>query len=265
MPEGNEVAQRLRADHWRDACAGLDLRDTSKAWRLLCNLEAKDSVRTATPLLSPSGDRVAAKDQKMAYLLNKYFVSISKSEKKSATSIALNKERKRLDREPDGSEDLVTCNAPFCRAELDGAIAKCKNRKAPGPDKVTPKMVKHLGCIAKDNLLGPIRKLWVESRLPRAWRCATIVPLLKKGKDATNVESYRPISLTSTIGKIVERMVSERLVWSFDSAGILEPEQAGFRAGLSPIDQVSFHAGGGRWVPEVREHICSFYRPKTGL
>lgn len=38
---------------------------------------------------------------------------------------------------------------------------------------------------------------------------------------------------------MAERKVNEQLVWSFESAGILAPEQAGFRIGLSPRDQVN--------------------------
>uniref|UniRef100_A0A2C9JQU0 EF-hand domain-containing protein n=1 Tax=Biomphalaria glabrata TaxID=6526 RepID=A0A2C9JQU0_BIOGL len=89
-------------------------------------------------------------------------------------------------------------------------------------------MVKHLGGIARDKLLEFMNRTWAESRLPGAWKSAVIVPVLKKGKDATNVESYRPISLTSTLGKVAERMefvmglsvlsrgtFQERLQWAF--------------------------------------------------
>ncbi|XP_055883525.1 uncharacterized protein LOC129925948 [Biomphalaria glabrata] len=181
----SELARCVRSDHWNAACAGMDLRDTSKAWRLLRNLEAKDTARTAAPLLSPGGP--VSTVTKMAGLLNRHFAKISKPEKKSAMSKALNKERKRLEREPDEPESQATCNAPFCRAELDRAIAKCKNRKALGPDKVTPEMVKHLGGIARDKLLEFMNRTWAESRLPGAWKSAVIVPVLKKGKDATRV------------------------------------------------------------------------------
>ena len=81
----------------------------------------------------------------MADLLNNSFASISRSEKKTAVSRALNSERKEKEREPDKPEDLETYNAPFCRAELDRAIAKYKLRKAPGPDKVTPDVSKSWG------------------------------------------------------------------------------------------------------------------------
>ncbi|XP_055877154.1 uncharacterized protein LOC129924690 [Biomphalaria glabrata] len=165
----SELARRVRSEYWNAACAGMDLR----AWRLLRNLEAKDTARTAAPLLSPRAP--VSTVTKMAGLLNRNFAKISKPEKKSAMSKALNKERKRLKREPDEPQSQATCNAPFCLAELDRAISKCKNRKAPGPDKVTPEMVKHLGGIARGKLLEFMNRTWAESRLAGAWKSAIIV------------------------------------------------------------------------------------------
>ena len=89
--------------------------------------------RTSAPLISPDGDVASAKE--MADLLNRHFASISRSEKKTAMSKALDKARKEKEREPDKPDDLGTYNAPFCRTELDRAIGKTKLRKAPGPTK----------------------------------------------------------------------------------------------------------------------------------
>ena len=77
---------------------------------------------------------------------------------------------------------------------------------------MTAEMFRHLGGTARDKILEFVNKTWVDSRLPRSWKRAIIVPIAKKGKDATNAESYRPISLTSCFGKIAKRMVNERLV-----------------------------------------------------
>ena len=129
--------------------------------------------------------------------------------RKTCPKPSIRHERKR--REPDKPDDLGTFNAPFCRTELDRAIGKTKLRKAPGPDKVTGEMFRHLGGTARDKILEFVNKTWVDSRLPRAWERAIIVPIAKKEKDATNVESYRPIPLTLCFGKIAERMVNERL------------------------------------------------------
>ena len=74
--------------------------------------------------------------------------------------------------------------------------------------------------------------------IPRAWRNALIKPLLKEGKDAKDTVSYRPISLTSCMGKILEKVIANRLIYVLEERNLLNPNQAGFRPARSTMDQV---------------------------
>ena len=99
-------------------------------------------------------------------------------------------------------------------------------------------MIVNLGSKGKLYLLDFINRTWRESALPAAWRTATINPILKKGKKAGEPRNYRPISLTSSIGKLAERMVNYRLYWWLEKNGILNNSQAGFRRGSRTEDQL---------------------------
>ena len=66
-----------------------------------------------------------------------------------------------------------------------------------------------------------------------------MVPIPKKGKDKTEPNSYRPISLLSCTSKLMERIVNARLVWHLEKKGLLVPQQAGFRKNMSTEDQVA--------------------------
>ena len=61
-----------------------------------------------------------------------------------------------------------------------------------------------------------------------------MIPILKK--DPKQAASYRPISLTSCVGKTMERVVNQRLKW------YLAPEQAGFRQFRATEDQTTYLA-----------------------
>ena len=69
-----------------------------------------------------------------------------------------------------------------------------------------------------------------------------MIPVLKKGKHKNKATSYRPISLLSCTGKLMERMVNTRLTWHLESKNILVNEQAGFRQNMSTEDQVTYIA-----------------------
>ncbi|WP_143558918.1 reverse transcriptase domain-containing protein, partial [Solemya velum gill symbiont] len=62
--------------------------------------------------------------------------------------------------------------------------------------------------------------------------------IAKPGKDSTQANSYRPISLTSCLCKTFERMINSRLVWTLESQNLLSPLQCGFRKRRSTVDHL---------------------------
>ncbi|GBM84859.1 RNA-directed DNA polymerase from mobile element jockey [Araneus ventricosus] len=73
---------------------------------------------------------------------------------------------------------------------------------------------------------------------PTKWKTATVIPILKPGKDPTQPTSYRPISLLSAISKIAEHIILDRLQSHLEMNNILCPEQFGFRKNLSTTHQL---------------------------
>jgi ribonuclease HI len=78
----------------------------------------------------------------------------------------------------------------------------------------------------------------MNSEVPQEWRDAEIRPILKRGKDPSDPASFRPVSLTSVLGKTMERVINQRLKYHLESHELLTPNQAGFRARRSTEDQV---------------------------
>jgi hypothetical protein len=70
------------------------------------------------------------------------------------------------------------------------------------------------------------------------WRKAIIIHLLKAKKRASELSSYRPISLTSILAKTMEKMVGVRLNWYLETQNHLSPAQAGFRRYCSTNQQI---------------------------
>ena len=76
---------------------------------------------------------------------------------------------------------------------------------------------------ALEEMLSLTNTVWEQGSIPGEWRHAVVVPILKPGKIADNPESYRPIALTAVILKIMERMVSDRLVYRLEQRGHFLP------------------------------------------
>jgi len=75
------------------------------------------------------------------------------------------------------------------------------------------------------------------SQFPNAWKSARVVTILKgSDRDPTDVRSYRPISLLSVLGKVLERVISWRLVKEI--APSMSGNQYGFTAGKTCSDAI---------------------------
>lgn len=135
------------------------------------------------------------------------------------------------------SNNNETYNREFNIEELLYSISRTRNT-SPGPDKIYPQMIKNLPELAIKHLLNIYNKMWKESFFPNQWKISTIVPIAKPGKDHNNPLNYRPISLTSIVCKIFERMINSRLTDYFDINKGISNIQCGSRKKRSTNDHL---------------------------
>ncbi|RVE50533.1 hypothetical protein evm_004862, partial [Chilo suppressalis] len=101
-------------------------------------------------------------------------------------------------------------------------------------DRLTPisriwKYIKKFKRIAQDILLKIYNKLWQELIIPETWKTQCVIPVLKPNKPNKIASSYKPISLSSYLGKLFENMLKLRLGYFSESNNIIPPIQHGFR------------------------------------
>ena len=229
------MTNKLKREKFKSTCKNLDLaRDGNKAWSLIRNLSGENRNVNPKPLYNDN--ETIASEQKRANIQNKHFASITKSNKLSDKDKALLKNLKLKEKEPKANIRLF--EEDFTFTEITKSILKLKKRKSPGPDSIHNEMLINLGNKGKMILLHFFNLIWKMGKLPLAWKNAIIKPILKKGKPADDVKSYRPISLTSCLGKMAERMINERLYWWLEANKLLDSHQAGFRARQRTDDQL---------------------------
>ena len=115
----------------------------------------------------------------------------------------------------------VAYNRPFTMCELEVALCSRK-QSAPGPDRVHYEMLKHLSHESLSHLLSFFNFLWEAAAFPHSWRSAHVIPLLKPGKDPSLATSYRPIALTSCLGKTYERLINRRLMFLLEEKNFFD-------------------------------------------
>ena len=132
---------------------------------------------------------------------------------------------------------LLLC---FLPTEFLVAASNHSPSTATGPDKVVYPMLEHLPRSGMDLLLHIFNLSWSSHSFPSIWKTSSIIPIHKMEKPYGSPASFRPISLTSCVSKLFERIILSRLFFFLESNFILSPSQAGFCPGRSTLDQVLY-------------------------
>ena len=84
-----------------------------------------------------------------------------------------------------------------------------------------------------------------------------VLSFLKPGKPSNDVTSYRPIALTSCVGKLLEKIINARLVNVLELNGVLSKYQFGLRRMHSAIDSLTRLTSDITYVLRAKEHtVC---------
>ena len=123
---------------------------------------------------------------------------------------------------------------------IENLINKLDIRKAYGPDNISSMVLKmftnnvpsFLDCVVK------LLTISIEtSCLPLVWKKAIVSPIFKGG-DRSDVNNYRPISLTCILCKLLEHVICSRMWCHINDYGIIKENQHGFRKSLNTTTQL---------------------------
>lgn len=131
-----------------------------------------------------------------------------------------------------GDDDGRLTNFDITEAQVLSKLNSLNVNKSHGPDEIHGKLLYEL----RHELTHPLTKLFnlsvQTSEIPQDWRDANVVSIFKKG-GREKAENYRPISLTSVIGKLLESIIKECIVGHLDRHRLLKDTQHGFLSGKS--------------------------------
>ena len=126
---------------------------------------------------------------------------------------------------------------PPTRQEVQSAIAGLKNNKAVGPDSLPAEVLKYGGEAVLECLCRMFHAVWNTGCTPQQWKDADIISIYKKKGDRVVCRNSRDISLLSTAGKVLARVMLVRLLQCV-ADDVLPESQCGFRRERSTVDIV---------------------------
>lgn len=218
---------KKKKQSWADFASSINSNTPStKVWSAMKSINGKQTVRNF-----PIGDFDATNEDKAEMFLEQY----AAPPRVDVNSPQQEEIEKSADEVSWKSQDEIE---PIQEFEVRKAISISKNT-SPGEDRVCNKFLKK----APDNIITEITDLLNVSlfsgQVPEDWKTGITCPVPKPGKDASAIKSYRPITMLSCIGKIMERVIQRRLEYFLEANSVFPPTQSAFRKGRGTTDSLA--------------------------
>ena len=226
----SSVIAKAKAEAWQTTCTSLSPKSNPKSVHSLLRSIAGSS--SSSPNCSSPRESASAY---AAYLRSHFSVSKPNALRSRARGYLTE-----LRRATCLVESHFSFCSPFSPAEFLAAASNLTPSTATSSDKCAYPMLKHLPRSGMDLLLYIFNLSWSSHSFPSIWKTFFIIPIHKMGKPLDSPASFRPISLTSCVSKLFERIILSRLLFFLESNCILSPRQAGFRPGRSTLDQILY-------------------------
>jgi hypothetical protein len=131
----------------------------------------------------------------------------------------------------------TTVDIPFTQQEVQAAMEQFDSQKAPSEDALTSEVLLQVSRSFPTFFTEVYNKCLHGGHFPQHWKRSIIHPIVKLGKEKlSEVRKYRPISLINTGGKLLDKLLINRINHHLHTNKLLNRNQYGFIPQNSMID-----------------------------
>ena len=126
----------------------------------------------------------------------------------------------------------------FTKNSVFDVLISLNNKSTFGPDGIPNIVLKQCAVELSEPLSILFNLSFQEGTIPVLWSSAHVVPIYKNKGNLSSCSSFRPISLTSSVCKVMEKVIKTHLLEFFKIKNLFTEEQHGFRPNRSTTTQM---------------------------
>ena len=223
------IAECRQAKQTYDLKLAASLREnrSSKKWWHVAKSFLNRNESSQYPPMSNDETEIVTNNLDKANLFNQHFLSFSNIDTEgSELPDPINY--------TDATKDSIVTN----EEEVLSILKSLKTNKASGPDGISPKLLREAAPSISSSLCKLFNLSFQQGKVPTLWKQANVVPIFKKGNSSL-VTNYRPISLLSVVGKVLERVTFKHVHNHLRDHELFSKFQSGFTPGDSTVYQLT--------------------------
>jgi len=229
-----KIIKCAKFSHFKQIIADAKM-DSKKIWETV-RTATNDKQQKHTPLnlISVSGD-IISDNVEVANMLNKYFSSVGVHVKNEIQNEKLKSSLSGNDIFAPISQNKhsnIFFLKPVTSTELQQHIMGLKDNNSFVDNLLTNFVIKKISNYIVPPLVHIFNLCFSLGQYPTKFKKSLIIPLFKSGSKL-EVSNYRPISLTLSLSKLLEKVIKSRLVHFLMENKIISPQQYGFFPGRS--------------------------------
>ena len=202
----NEIAKMVNEDKQRNL--EKNLQNSKHKWNLLKKACDKDASSTPDEIRKKDG-KLTRKPKEIAEIANDHFISKIEKIRKEMMKTKVNPIemlKKLIPREE------KTMEFPLIKLEeMKRMIMKLPPTTSHGMDPMTNKKLKKMESRITPLMTHLVNSIIKKEKFPQIMKITRIVPILKKGKDVLDIDSYRPINNLMCLEKLIEEYFKTKM------------------------------------------------------
>ena len=192
-------------------------------WRVINEFTSRKSANFTIKEIKVNGNSINGSHE-LADTFNSHFSTIATD---LASKIPINDSISHLDYLTTTSKtfELRTTNS----SEVFTLLSRLSKSKATGFNKIPAKLIRECPDLIANSLCTIFNRSITCGIFPDEWKCSKVIPLFKQ-EERFDLNSYRPISVTPIIAKVLERIVYNQLYGYLSMNNLISSQQSGFRS-----------------------------------